>query len=105
MPVLVSVRVHDVHNIWGFRRAVYATVEGRGYAAVFDEWDNCLGGSCEAVEALVSALRSCTLLASRESTTVSPGYAVERRVELVYRCDDEAYGRVRRLALRGRDRH
>jgi hypothetical protein len=86
--------MQDVVNIWGFRRAVYASIAGRSYAAVFDEWDNCLGGSCDTIQQLLGRLQECRAIARREVSAVASTYAFERRYELIYACSPEVLKRL-----------
>ncbi len=83
------VRVQDVENIWGYRRALYIESPDGSLAAAYDSLGNCLGGSCEEVERVLSRVREeCVEEGSRVLRDFVGEYFAERTVEYSYICED-----------------
>jgi hypothetical protein len=88
VPTKVRVLIQDVENIWGVRRALYLYLNERMLAAVYDTFDNCLGGSCGRVERIVGLLERCEQEHVEVIRDVVSEYFAERVREVTYICPD-----------------
>ncbi|MEB2837002.1 MAG: hypothetical protein GSR80_001494 [Desulfurococcales archaeon] len=82
----VSIVVEEAITYWGYRKSVRVETPRGGLVAAFDEWENCLGGSCRGVEEVLESLDNCTRLFAEllEEDELGVKYRV------VYECPEAA---------------
>jgi len=85
----VSLVVEEFFNIWGYRASVRVETPRGVYVAAYDEWDNCLGGSCREVERILDLLKGCERLFTEMLEEYETPSVSGRRYRTVYECPEE----------------
>jgi len=88
----VSLVVEELYNIWGYRRSVRIETPRGVYVAAYDEWDNCLGGSCRVTEEIIESLEECERLFTEVLEEYETPSVAGRRYRTVYECPKEPRG-------------